>query len=196
MPTKTWAPGEAVIAADFNSYVQQQVVATFANAAARAAAITTPLPGMLTWVADKARLEYYTGAGWRPTAPRPVASGSNPGSVSAGSDWVSVFRLSATLEFAARTRLYVSGHLNTEIQSLYVATTIRRDVGASFTDVAWPIWSNDVAMPGHQLSGASMAEENLAAGTHTWDFMGLAPGGIITFAPNLIQMALDVVSWT
>jgi len=60
MPTKIWAVGEEVLAADFNDYVQEQVVATFPNAAARAAAITAPIPGMLTYLADVGRLEQYT----------------------------------------------------------------------------------------------------------------------------------------
>ena len=68
MPSKIWAVGEEVLAADFNDYVQEQVVATFPNAAARTAAIAAPLPGMLTYLADVGRLEQYTDkatpAGW------------------------------------------------------------------------------------------------------------------------------------
>jgi uroporphyrinogen-III decarboxylase len=35
MPTKVWAVGEELLAADMNTFVQQQVVSTFPNAAAR-----------------------------------------------------------------------------------------------------------------------------------------------------------------
>jgi streptogramin lyase len=51
MPTKTWVVGEEVLAADFNTYVQEQVVATFSTTAARDAAITTPKAGMMCWAA-------------------------------------------------------------------------------------------------------------------------------------------------
>ena len=65
MPFKTWAVGEEVLAADFNSYVQRQTVATFANAAARTAAITAPSEGMLTYLADFDSLELWNGTAWR-----------------------------------------------------------------------------------------------------------------------------------
>lgn len=64
MPTKTWAVGEEVLAADFNAMVQRQVVATFPNAAARTAALATPTAGMLTYLADVNRYEYWNGAAW------------------------------------------------------------------------------------------------------------------------------------
>lgn len=47
MPTKTWAVGEEVLAADFNTYVQRQVVPTFASAAARNAAMASPAVGQM-----------------------------------------------------------------------------------------------------------------------------------------------------
>jgi hypothetical protein len=68
MPTKVWAVGEEVLAADFNAMVQRQVVATFPNAAARTAAIGAPTPGMASYLSDTGRLEVYTDkaspAGW------------------------------------------------------------------------------------------------------------------------------------
>lgn len=60
MAFKTWAVGEEVLAADFNSYVQRQTVAVFPNAAARTAAITAPTPGMVSYLSDVGRLEVYT----------------------------------------------------------------------------------------------------------------------------------------
>jgi hypothetical protein len=42
MPTKTWVVGEEVLAADFNAYLQQQVVSTFPNVAGRDAWATAP----------------------------------------------------------------------------------------------------------------------------------------------------------
>lgn len=65
MPTKTWAVGEEVLAADFNSYVQRQVVATFPNAAARNAAIAAPAAGMACYLADLQALQVHNGTGWR-----------------------------------------------------------------------------------------------------------------------------------
>lgn len=64
MPTKTWAVGEEVLAADFNSYVQRQVVATFPNAAGRNAAITAPAAGMVCYLIDVAALQVHNGTAW------------------------------------------------------------------------------------------------------------------------------------
>jgi hypothetical protein len=64
MPYKIWVPGEEVLAADFNAYVQQQVIATFPTAAARNAAITSPVEGMVTWINDTNRLEVFNGVAW------------------------------------------------------------------------------------------------------------------------------------
>src|SRR5204862_160260 len=52
MPSKVWVVGEEVLAADFNPYVQEQVVATFPNAAARDAALTAPKPGQHVYMVD------------------------------------------------------------------------------------------------------------------------------------------------
>jgi len=64
MPYKIWVVGEEVLAADFNNYVQEQVVATFTNAAARDAAITGPNAGQLCYLTASNELHVYTGTAW------------------------------------------------------------------------------------------------------------------------------------
>lgn len=68
MPTKTWAQGEDVLAADFNTHVQKQVIATFATSTARDAAITTPSEGMACFLTGTGEFQIYRGALWRPPA--------------------------------------------------------------------------------------------------------------------------------
>jgi len=65
MPTKTWVVGEEVLAADFNTMVQRQVVATFPNAAGRTAAIAAPAAGMVTYLTDLQALQVYNGTAWK-----------------------------------------------------------------------------------------------------------------------------------
>lgn len=65
MPSKVWVAGEEVLASDWNSLVQEQVVATFATAAARTAAIAAPKAGQLTYLIDTQRLDRWDGTGWR-----------------------------------------------------------------------------------------------------------------------------------
>jgi hypothetical protein len=64
MPTKVWVAGEEVLAADFNPYVQEQVVATFATAAARNTAIPAPKAGQMSYLADSKRTEQWNGTAW------------------------------------------------------------------------------------------------------------------------------------
>lgn len=64
MPTKTWATGEDVLSTDFNTYVQKQVVSTFADATARTAAIPSPTQGQLTVLLDTNHIEIWTGTAW------------------------------------------------------------------------------------------------------------------------------------
>lgn len=71
MPTKTWVVGEEVLAADFNTYVQRQVVPTFANTAARNTALPSPTPGMLCYVTDLGWLQEYTAKTSPPSWQRP-----------------------------------------------------------------------------------------------------------------------------
>jgi len=68
MPSKVWTSGELVTAADQNVYLQQQVIATFADAAARDAAIPAPLVGMHAYLTGSEVLTVYTGSSWTPTA--------------------------------------------------------------------------------------------------------------------------------
>lgn len=65
MPSKIWAVGEEVLAADFNDFVQEQVVSTFANAAARDAALPAPNIGQTCYLQDGTGLQHWDGTAWR-----------------------------------------------------------------------------------------------------------------------------------
>ena len=65
MPTKTWVVGEEVLAADFNAFVQKQIVATFPNAAGRDAAIPAPTAGMTCWLDSPKVLQVHDGTAWQ-----------------------------------------------------------------------------------------------------------------------------------
>ena len=43
---KVWTTGDLVSASDFNNYVQEQVIMTFADSSARGSAISSPEEGM------------------------------------------------------------------------------------------------------------------------------------------------------
>ena len=72
---KSWGIGEVVEAADFQNYVQDQVVQVYATSAARGSALGTAVSaGMMSYLVDTGALQVY-GTAW--------ADVSNPGDITA-----------------------------------------------------------------------------------------------------------------
>jgi hypothetical protein len=68
MPSKVWVVGEEVLAPDFNTYVQQQVVAQFPTTAARGSGIASPVAGQGSYLDtgnETEGIEFWNGAAWR-----------------------------------------------------------------------------------------------------------------------------------
>jgi hypothetical protein len=61
---KTFATGDILTAADANGYLMSQTVMVFADSTARAAAITSPQEGMITFLKDTDSTEYYSGSAY------------------------------------------------------------------------------------------------------------------------------------
>lgn len=62
---KQWAVGEEVLQGDFQSLLQNQVIARFPNAGARAAAITAPELNMATMLdTNPGIIDYWNGSAW------------------------------------------------------------------------------------------------------------------------------------
>jgi hypothetical protein len=68
MPRKVFDSGEVLSATDVNEFLMNQMVQTFAGTAARGSAISTPVEGMLTYLADSDTFEYYDGTAFVPLA--------------------------------------------------------------------------------------------------------------------------------
>jgi len=61
---KVFSNGSVLQASEINDNLMNQSVMVFSNAAARTAAITSPLEGMLTWLEDVNRYENWNGSAW------------------------------------------------------------------------------------------------------------------------------------
>ena len=61
---RTFEAAEVLTATNVQTFLQDQVIATFANAAARDAAITSPSEGQHCFLKDVDALQYYTGSAW------------------------------------------------------------------------------------------------------------------------------------
>ena len=64
MARKVFQNGYPLPASDLNTYLMDQAVQTFASATARTAAISTPSKGMVSWLDDVNKFQYYTGSAW------------------------------------------------------------------------------------------------------------------------------------
>lgn len=69
MAYKVFANGFPLPASDVNNYLMNQAVITFASAAARSAVLTSPTEGMLTWLEDSNKFQYYSGSAWEDLVP-------------------------------------------------------------------------------------------------------------------------------
>jgi hypothetical protein len=61
---KVFTNGSVLQASEVNENLMQQAVATFSNAAARTAAITSPVEGQMTYLLDVDRYEHWNGSSW------------------------------------------------------------------------------------------------------------------------------------
>jgi hypothetical protein len=61
---KVFTNGSVLNASEINDNLMNQSVMVFSNSTARAAALTAPLEGMLTWLQDVNRYESYNGSAW------------------------------------------------------------------------------------------------------------------------------------
>jgi hypothetical protein len=61
---KVFTNGSTLQASEVNENLMQQAVSTFSNAAARTAAITSPVEGQMTYLLDVDRYDHWNGSSW------------------------------------------------------------------------------------------------------------------------------------
>jgi hypothetical protein len=61
---RTWTPGEVITANAVQSFLMDQTVMVFPSAAVRSTAVVVPTEGMLSWVENDSKYQYYDGAAW------------------------------------------------------------------------------------------------------------------------------------
>jgi len=61
---RTWTPLEVITASNVQSYLQDQTVMVFPSSSVRSTAITVPTEGMLSWLEDGDKYQFYNGSAW------------------------------------------------------------------------------------------------------------------------------------
>jgi hypothetical protein len=64
MAYKVFSNGSVLSASDLNDFLMRQSLMVFSSSTARASAITGPTEGMLTYLEDTNRFQYYSGTAW------------------------------------------------------------------------------------------------------------------------------------
>ncbi len=65
MSYKVFTNGSVLNASDINDFLMKQSVMAFSNSTTRAAALTAPSEGMLTYLEDTNRFQFYNGTAWQ-----------------------------------------------------------------------------------------------------------------------------------
>jgi hypothetical protein len=113
---KVFTNGSVLQASEVNENLMQQAVATFSNAAARTAAITSPVEGQLTYLLDVDRYEWWTGSAWRSPFGMTLVSSTS---------------------FTAQSTVTVNNVFSAIYENYYVDLTLTQNTAAS--DTTWTL---------------------------------------------------------
>jgi hypothetical protein len=72
---RTWSPGEVITANNVQTYLMDQSVLVFASTADRSAQLISPTEGMLSWLEDANKYQYFEGSTWQDLIP-PTSGGT------------------------------------------------------------------------------------------------------------------------
>ena len=186
MPHKSYVAGDHVLANDFNPNVADQVVASFANAAARASAWPAPPVGACSTLIDAAnlgRLWVWTGTQWVP--PWGTAWGvldfKVAGAVQTINAWTDVTGLSSTLTYLANRRIKLTAYGQMQGTSSAIVAGMNLMEGATVLG-----GSNSTSeAANHPVSQWPVAIVTPTAGAHTYKVQaqtGSANGQMIYYA--------------
>jgi hypothetical protein len=72
MAYKVFANGFPLPASDLNNFFMRQTVLVFASSGDRSSQLTDPVEGMISWLQDVNKFQYYTGSAWADLIPGAV----------------------------------------------------------------------------------------------------------------------------
>lgn len=181
MPQKTWAVGEEVLAADFNSFLQQQVVATFPNTVTRDLWAAPPI-GALCVTTDTLTFWIYSGTAWG------IVSGLSQvqqAAIATGIATAAAVELTlATINIPAKPAAYTL-----ECSAFWHAYNGGNDTGAARVRVnGTQVARQDIRSPGNNM--------RVAWGIATTQLMPIAANTAAVVTATLQNQAAPASIWT
>jgi len=167
---RTWTPGEVITASNVQSYLQDQTVMVFASDAVRSTAVIVPTEGMLSWLEDENKYEYYNGSSWVDLSITGGTAGQayvSNGTAAPGFGDVKSEYISLTLQDKSANYTVQATDANTVLNITTASTITVPDI---FTDIGDRV---DIL---HNASGTVV----IAAGTGITSWAGAGTAGTAT----------------
>lgn len=181
---RTWTPGEVITASNVQSYLQDQTVMVFASDSVRSTAVIVPTEGMLSWLEDENKYEYYDGSAWVDLAITGGTAGQayvSNGTAAPGFGDVKSEYISLTLQDKSANYTVQATDANTVLNLTTAATVTVPDI---FTDIGDRV---DIV---HNASGTVV----IAAGTGITSWAGAGTAGTaVTFTMPIPYTAASVI---
>jgi hypothetical protein len=136
---RTWTPNEIITASNVQNYLQDQTVMVFPSSAVRSTAIPVATEGMLSWLEDGNKYQYYSGSAWTDLI-IPITGGTagaayvSGGTASAGFGDVKAAFIETTITNKSAAYTAIAGDANTVLNFTSGATLTVPDILTSIGD--------------------------------------------------------------
>jgi hypothetical protein len=168
MPQKTWVVGEEVLAADFNSYIQNQTIPAFTGTAQRDSQWATPPNGALCVTTDTNTLWQRVAGAWtRQTTGYQLGSVSSTTATAVGAAATDL-PLSVTVTVIAGRRVRVSANCQFGSAGGIAASQITLVAQQDSVDMTAAVRQAQLVAGPANLTFDTLAFATPASGSHTW----------------------------
>lgn len=185
---RSWTPGEVITASNVQDYLQDQTVMVFASSAVRATAVVVPTEGMLSWLEDDNKYQYYNGSGWTDLLV-PITGGT------AGQPYVAQGG-TAVAVFGDMKADYISTTINAKTANYTIAAADANTLIETSGTAHLTITVDDVLSTGDSVTilrnGSGSAIISAGSGVTSWAGIGTA-GTAISFYIDLQYAAAAVI---
>lgn len=170
---RTWTPGEILTASNVQNYLQDQSVMVFSSTGARGSAIVSPDEGMLTYLSDENRYEFWDGSAWSDLIAAVGVGGSEGQAL--------VSNGTAAAGFGDTNSKYIKTDLATKTAA-YTAVAGDANTVLNFTSAATVTVPNVLPEVGDmvQILNNSSGTVSIVAGTGITSWAGVGTAGTAT----------------